>query len=143
MKIILTLLLFCTLFSACKDKKLSAKYLSNMIVVRETEAPQKVAPVQQDSLPPITPAPTPKVTPVVPANKYHIIVASFSATDKAAAEKFTDQLKKKDYPATLLSSPARYRVSIESFPTETAANKAREKYCTLMNRSDLWVFKTK
>lgn len=145
MKIVLIFLLLSTLFSACKDKELSGKYLSHLIVVRQPDNKQKIVQAQPDTLPQLSQsAPTPsKITPPVPVTKYHIIVASFKATDKAAAEKLTEQLKAQQHPATLLTSSERFRVSIASFPSEAEANKAREKYCDIMKRTDLWVFKTK
>jgi hypothetical protein len=41
----------------------------------------------------------------------------------------------------LISSSQRYRVSIESFPTENEANAARDEYRKITDRQDIWVHK--
>ena len=56
-------------------------------------------------------------------------------------EQLVEKLKAQDYPATLISSSQRYRVSIESFPTENEANAARDEYRKITDRQDIWVHK--
>ena len=73
--------------------------------------------------------------------RYHVIVSSFSVNEKERAEKLVTQLKAKNYPATLLYSSKRYRVSIESFTSENEANTARDKYRTSTDRQDIWIHK--
>ena len=73
--------------------------------------------------------------------RYHIIVGSFSSAEKKRAEQLVEKLKAQDYPATLISSSQRYRVSIESFPTENEANAARDEYRKITDRQDIWVHK--
>lgn len=139
MKRILFFLLAGSMFGGCQEKELPAKYLSNVTVVRETAVPPAETSPQADTLftklPAETPASPQKQT------TYHIIVSSFGVAEKAHAEKLVAQLKAKNYPATLLFSSQRYRVSIDSFPTETEANAARDKYRTLIGRQDIWVHK--
>ena len=64
-----------------------------------------------------------------------------SALQKKTAEQLVEKLKAQDYPATLISSSQRYRVSIESFPTENEANAARDEYRKITDRQDIWVHK--
>ena len=70
-----------------------------------------------------------------------MIVSSFGINEKERAEKLVTQLKVKNYPATLLYSSKRYRVSIESFTSESEANTARDEYRISTDRQDIWVHK--
>lgn len=114
------------------------KYLSNISVVRETATSPKVSvPVTSPENHPVA------IPPKTPQKKlsYHIIVSSFGTAEKAQAEKLVSELKAQNYPATLLYSSQRYRVSIEGFATESEANAARDKYREITNRQDAWVYK--
>lgn len=138
MRLILILLTLLFLASGCQNKELPSKYLSSLSVVRETE--QK----QDHSSQAYTPQETsPSQVPVsqISSVRYHIIVASFSASEKLPAEKLVAQLKAKHYPATLITSSQRYRVSIENFSTEQEANNARDKYRSIIDRQDIWIYK--
>lgn len=139
MKFILLSLLSGCIFIGCQNKELPAKYLSNVTVVRETAH----APAERSAQStPVTPD-APNDRTALPKNqvRYHIIVSSFGTTEKARAERLVSQLKAKNYPATLLFSSQRYRVSIESFPTEAEANLARDEYRAVTDRQDIWVHK--
>lgn len=138
MKLILYFSILICFFISCQNKELPTKYLSNISVVRETTTSPKV------SIPVSTPenhlVAMPKKTPQKELN-YHVIVSSFGTAEKAQAEKLVSQLKAQNYPATLLYSSQRYRVSIEGFATESEANAARDKYRKITNRQDAWVYK--
>lgn len=123
----------------CNRQDLPAKYLSKDTVVRTAQplTPKNVAPI---STLPDTPAVA--IPPVQSKLRYHIIVSSFGASEKASAEKLADRLKAKNFPASLLFSSQRYRVSIEGFPTEAEAGTALDKYKEIMKRQDLWILKT-
>ena len=142
MKTILFSLICLICISGCKNKELSVKDLTQISVIRNSEnlksKPTNTPPtLPQENTPPIqTVLPTRKSL-----DKYYVIVASFSTNEKTKAEKMVERLKAENYPASLLSSSERYRVSIESFPTEKEANIARDKYRTIRNRQDIWVFK--
>lgn len=125
---------FCT---GCKNRELPSQYLSSIPVVREAEIFHKPVPPREKSKP-SSPLPLPEST-----AHYHIIVSSFGTNEKAQAEKLTLNLKNRNYPASLLYTSNRYRVSIESFPTQAEAQTAQKKYETLLNRQDLWIHKTK
>ncbi|WP_286156298.1 SPOR domain-containing protein [Parabacteroides goldsteinii] len=133
MKLVLAFLIIGCCISGCKNKDLSSQHLSRISVIRDTEP----------SLPNNNKATyTPSQTGIQQNNtQYHIIVASFSTREKARAEKMLSRLKAKDYPATLLYSSQRYRVSIESFSTEAEANAARDEYRSITDRQDIWVHK--
>lgn len=141
MKLMLPLLIFCFLITGCKDKELSPKHLSNISVVRETEENRNIqkeyttAQTENNSSPVSNRPQTNQHT------RYHVIVASFGYAEKARAEKLTQQLKEKEYPATIIHSSQRYRVSIESFPSEAEANAARDEYREITDRQDIWVHK--
>lgn len=131
---IFIILLFC--LGGCHNKELPDKYLSHLSVVRETENNHKTESVQSQ----------PKTYVSQPSHprslaRYHIIVASFSYAEKARAEKLVSRLKAKNYPATLIHSAQRYRVSIENFATEAEANSARDEYRIATDRQDIWVHK--
>lgn len=141
MKLMLITLILGCFFYGCKNKELPSEFLSHISVVRETEgspsAPQThpASPADESSVAPTVPVQR------VPHVKYHVIVASFGYADKARAEKMVSRLKEKNYPATIISSSQRYRVSIESFPTESEANTARDEYRDVTDRQDIWVHK--
>lgn len=140
MKFALSIFILVCLSAGCRDNTLSEKQLTHITVVRnaekqtgadasvETPAPTNNYPVKT------MPEPTPQAT-------YHVIVASYKAADKAKAERMVARLREKDYPATLLYSSQRYRVSIESFTSEREANSARDEYRTTTDRQDIWVHK--
>ncbi len=123
----------------CNRQDLPDKYLSKDTVARKTQAlPQtNIAPI-----PTLPDTPAVVIPPLQSKLRYHIIVSSFGASEKASAEKLADQLKAKNFPASLLFSSQRYRVSIEGFPTEAEAGTALNKYKEIMKRQDLWILKT-
>ena len=133
MKFTLLFLLLSFLIYGCKNKELPAKYLSTITVVRETgeeaTSPSHATPI------------LPQQANTHSGTRYHIIVGSFSSAEKKRAEQLVEKLKAQDYPATLISSSQRYRVSIESFPTENEANAARDEYRQITDRQDIWVHK--
>lgn len=138
MKLILRFLIIGCFFIGCKNKELPTEYLSNISVVRESETSHNSVPTTS------APETAGIVSPVtLPQTRtlYHVIVSSFGSAEKARAEKLVSQLKAKNYPATLLYSSQRYRVSIESFSTEAEANKARDEYRATTDRQDIWVHK--
>ena len=122
----------------CHSQEQTDRYLSRDIVVRT------VQPMSQKSLPPVIPDTPATAIPKSHSQKlrYHIIVSSFGSTEKESAQKVADQLKAKKFPASLIFSSQRYRVSIESFPTEAEAGNAIGKYREIMKRQDLWILKT-
>lgn len=146
MKVILSFVILSCLLSGCKKKELPSEYLSNIPVARQTENPPLNAsqpePVAESMTEPenkqiVSTQPTPPTAKI----RYHIIVSSFGANEKTRAEKMISQLRAKNYPATLLYSSQRYRVSIESFATEAEANAARDEYRAITDRQDIWVHK--
>lgn len=142
MKLMLISLILVFLAIGCKNKELPTKYLSTISVIRETEENQTVKSqtiVSEDEKT-VTPV-IPKLQKPVSSTRYHIIVASFGYSEKARAERLVSQLKAKNYPATLITSSQRYRVSIESFSSEQEANAARDEYRTATDRQDIWVHK--
>lgn len=128
------------LLGGCKNKELPAEYLSTISVVRQTEGTTKnnlqATPSSNKEEIQITTATAPRSR-----VKYHIIVSSFGETEKNRAERLVSQLKAKNYPAVLIYSSKRYRVSIESFTTEAEANAARDEYRAVTDRQDIWVHK--
>lgn len=152
MKFVSAFLVLGCFITGCADGDLPSKHLSRISVIRESEltpADNQTAhttpktEIQQPK--PQQPAPPP-VTSVTPPpqqsySQYHVIVASYSAAEKAKAEKMVAKLKSKNYPATLLYSSQRYRISIESFSSEIEANAARDDYRNITDRQDIWVHK--
>jgi len=138
MKLAVTFLVLGCFFSGCKHKELSSEYLSNISVIREIESTPSQ--IQAKSIPTET-VPLPSSGSPVSQTRYHVIVSSFGANEKARAERLISQLKAKNYPATLIYSSQRYRVSIESFLTEAEANAARDEYRAITDRQDIWVHK--
>ena len=114
MKFTLLFLLLSFLIYGCKNKELPAKYLSTITVVRETGGNHNIRQTGEEATSPS------HATPILPqqanthsGTRYHIIVGSFSSAEKKRAEQLVEKLKAQDYPATLISSSQRYRVSIE------------------------------
>ena len=113
MKFTLLFLLLSFLIYGCKNKELPAKYLSTITVVRETGGNHNIRQTGEEATSPS------HATPILPqqanthsGTRYHIIVGSFSSAEKKRAEQLVEKLKAQDYPATLISSSQRYRVSI-------------------------------
>ena len=130
MKFTLLFLLLSFLIYGCKNKELPAKYLSTIRQTgEEATSPSHATPI------------LPQQANTHSGTRYHIIVGSFSSAEKKRAEQLVEKLKAQDYPATLISSSQRYRVSIESFPTENEANAARDEYRKITDRQDIWVHK--
>lgn len=139
MKFILPITIFCLSICGCKNKELPSDYLSNIHVVRPNSEMRNTTP----SATPARELPAPEASPATAPTRsvYHIIVASFSYSEKGRAERLAEKLKEQGYPASVINSAQRYRVSIESFPTETAANAARDEYRRITDRQDIWVLK--
>lgn len=140
MKLIPGFLILGCILSGCKNKELPSEYLSTISVVRQAEGTTK----NNIQATPASNAVEVKTTPVrtpQPSVRYHIIVSSFAPAEKARAERLVSQLKAKNYPATLIYSSKRYRVSIESFTSEAEANAARDEYRETTDRQDIWVHK--
>lgn len=138
MKFILPIIIFCLSICGCKNKELPSDQLSNIQVVRVNS---EVRPAHQPATTVGESPATETVTPPASRSVYHVIVASFSYAEKARAERLVEKLKEQGYPASVINSAQRYRVSIESFPTETAANAARDEYRSITDRQDIWVLK--
>lgn len=142
MKFTLLSLLLSLLIYGCKNKELPVKHLSTITVVRETESNRNIRQIGEEASTPSHTASMPlQQTHTDTGSRYHIIVGSFSSAEKKRAEQLVKKLKAQDYPATLINSSQRYRVSIESFPTETEANAARDEYRKITDRQDIWVHK--
>lgn len=138
MKFLSILLISGLFFTGCRNKELPSKYLSNIPVVRETESSRNLPKDAPSSAPVYTQTPVHQISNA----RYHIIVASFGTNERSRAEKLVQQLKSKNYPATLITSSQRYRVSIENFTSETEANAARDEYRAATDRQDIWIYKT-
>ena len=140
MKFTLLFLLLSFLIYGCKNKELPAKYLSTILsngIEVTSYIPGEGHNLQEHSVVLIRGGRVKDL----PGTRYHIIVGSFSSAEKKRAEQLVEKLKAQDYPATLISSSQRYRVSIESFPTENEANAARDEYRKITDRQDIWVHK--
>lgn len=140
-KLFISFFVLGSILTSCRNDGLSSKNLTNVSVVRETEQP----------------ANAPKESTAQPAAKengnnfthsvktqgaeYHIIVGSFSYSERAKAEKLVRNLRAKEYPAILIDSKNRYRVSIENFTNPQDANAARDEYRKDTDRGDIWILK--
>lgn len=149
MKLVSAFLVLGCFITGCADGDLPSKHLSRISVIRESELTPadnqtaRTTPKTEIQQPkPQQPAPTVTSTPPQPSYaQYHVIVASYSTAEKAKAEKMVAKLRSKNYPATLLYSSQRYRISIESFSSEVEANAARDDYRSITDRQDIWVHK--
>lgn len=139
MRFALFFLIFGTIFTACKDKKLSSQHLSTINVVRETES--MLSGKQIDKKEERT-EPVPQLHEIKrDGTVYHIIVASFGYSEKSRADKLVENLREKGFPASIINSSQRLRVSIESFNSETEAGAARDEYRKITERQDIWILK--
>lgn len=134
----------CCLAGGCNRQKMDSKYLTNITVVRDLNKPVPTSVkdtlenknnrlLQKDSIFPEIRSPK--------KGPYYMIVASYTYAERSQAEKSTEKLKAGGYPALLLETGNRLRVSIDNFSTETEANRQRKKYCELMKREDIWIYK--
>lgn len=135
MKLIVCLLVFCNILFGCKKNELPTEQISNISVVREMSSSNNVPQASLNNV--VTPTSTYQHSKA----RYHIIVASHGLKEKNKAESFVAKLKALGYPASILYSSGRYRVSIESFPSEAESKAARDEYSTAVNRKDLWIHK--
>lgn len=147
MKIVLAILFLSCLFSSCKNKSFSTEQLTKLSVTRQAhKAPEKeiistdtnviTSPIQSIKREETQPSQKEETTP-----RFHIIVASYATTEKLEAEKLVQKLKAAHYPASLLFSAQRYRVSIASFNSEKEANLNISKYQEVTKRKDIWIYK--
>ena len=130
------------ILSSCNRQKLAPQYLTNITVIRDLNKPNVI--LSKDTL--LNTPSFPKdstLLPAVPAEKktYYIIVGSYSYTERNQAEKFTEKLKTEGYPACLLETNNRLRISIDNFATEQEAIRQRKKYSDLIKREDIWIYK--
>ena len=133
MKLIVCLFVFCSLLFGCKNNELPSEHISNISVVREVSSNSNATQINKNSA---------AVSPSLPSKaRFHIIVASHSAKEKAKAQALVTKLKAMSYPASMLYSSQRYRVSIECFTSEAEAKIARDEYRKAVDREDIWVHK--
>ncbi len=146
MKLIITLFFAGIALIGCRDKELPSKYLTNISVIRNIEKINE----QKQTLPETNAQPeekkpqpessTPKQQ--VQHSEYHIIVASFGYSERDKAEKLVKNLKEKGFPATIIDSKKRYRVSIESLSDLQEAESARDQYRKITDMDGIWILKT-
>ncbi|MDE7073655.1 MAG: SPOR domain-containing protein [Odoribacter sp.] len=151
MKTILSFFAICCLLAGCKNKSLSSDDITEIVVVRNTteqqNKQQENTPAQQNNwqanapVQPFATSASCPTSPNTPATRYHIIVGSFSYSQKAKADYLVEQLRLREYPATIINSANRYRVSIENFATEAEATAARDEYRAITDRQDIWIHK--
>lgn len=149
MKIVVSLCMLSVLFTACNKNQMASQYLTPTTVKREVpEAPKKETSevsAQQDMTPVLQnnkPLVRKSQQPAIEDGVYHIIVASYTETEKGKAYKLATDLKTRlGYPASVIDLKGRYRVSIESFTNEKEAEVARDKYREETDRQDLWILK--
>lgn len=142
MRFIISFVIAVLIFTACKDKDLSEKDLTNVNIVREFDN----SPVKENSSNTVTAQSdngkiynSPRHN--TQSDEYHIIVASFSYGERNRAQKLVADLKEKGFPAKTIDSKKRLRVSIESFSNMEQANKARDEYRAITDRQDIWILK--
>lgn len=143
MKFIVLFVVLAFTLTGCKDKNLSQKDLTNIPVIRETGNNNQP---KETIVNPVS-VPSDNATTYTPprqnsqSDAYHIIVASFSYAERNRAEKLVKDLREKGYPAKIIDSKKRYRISIESFNNMKQANNVRDEYREITDRQDIWILK--
>lgn len=137
-----TILVCVCLLAGCQTKKLDPKQLTNVTVMRNTEGQNTSTP--KSNIPEENARTNQHIAPKnrrLPDRKsqYYIIVASYPLADRSKAEKLTNGLKDKGYPAEIIEAKGRLRVSIESFSTLEEAQIQRDKYREITDRQDIWI----
>ena len=137
-----TILVCVCLLAGCQTKKMDPKQLTNVTVMRNTEGqntstlknniPEENARANQNIAPKNQRLADRK-------SQYYIIVASYPLADRPKAEKLTNGLKDKGYPAEIIEAKGRLRVSIERFSTLEEAQIQRDKYREITDRQDIWI----
>ena len=85
MKLIVCLFVFCSLLFGCKNNELPSEHISNISVVREVSSNSNATQINKNSA---------AVSPSLPSKaRFHIIVASHSAKEKAKAQALVTKLK--------------------------------------------------
>lgn len=149
--LLVVLPLLCLSVAACRDRRMDARDLTTLTVVRHLPAPlpadsTSLAGVAADSVdspaadapaaPGSTPASPGELRP--PKGEYHVIAASFPDSLSAVARLRVYQGK--GFPdACILHANARYRVSIARYATRQAAIDARARLVKTLDQPDLWI----
>lgn len=134
--------------AGCKDNALPPQQLTNIPVMRNTEEAGKTA---AQNNPDNTSAPdnaatyTSSVTPTLdkPSQrcKWYIIVASYRSDEKRRADKLVKGLTAEGYPAEIIETKGRLRISIEYHFSEEKAYERRAEFLKIPGFEGTWILK--
>ncbi len=143
----LTGLILALCMIGCKDNALPTQQLTNIPVVRNTEEAGKTAQNNSDnsSDPNKTTTYTSSVAPKLEKSsqkcKWYIIVASYRNDEKRRAEKLVKGLKAEGYPAEIIETKGRLRISIEYHFSEEKAYERRAEFLKIQGFEGTWILK--
>lgn len=149
-KIGLTGLVLALCMTGCKDNTLPPQHLTNIPVIRNTEeaGSKTAAPNNTDN----TSAPhnaatyTSTVTPTLDKSsqrcKWYIIVASYRNDERRRADKLVKGLKTEGYPAEVIETKGRLRISIEYHFSEEKAYERRAEFLKIPGFEGTWILKS-
>lgn len=147
MKLILTLCFFMWIAAACNYKKPAPEDLTSISVVRDVADPNEArneSAEKNNILEEKTITPIENTRPQYKKQgpQYHIIVASFTHSERDKADKLVKRLKAMDYNAGIIDMKGRLRVSLASYADKQTAETERDKYREITDRQDIWIFKS-
>ena len=148
-KIGLTGLALALCMTGCKDNVLPPQQLTNIPVIRNTEEAGSKTAAQNNSDNTSTPNKTTtyisSVTPTLdkPSQrcKWYIIVASYRSDERRRAEKLVKGLKTEGYPAEVIETKGRLRISIEYHFSEEKAYERRAEFLKIPGFEGTWILK--
>ncbi len=147
-KIGLTGLVLALCLTGCKDNALPPQQLTHIPVVRNTEEAGKTTAQNNSdntSDPHKSATYTGPVTPTLDNSsqrcKWYIIVASYRSNEKHRADKLVKGLKAEGYPAEVIETKGRLRISIEYHFSEEKAYERRAEFLKIPGFEGTWILK--
>lgn len=134
--------------TGCKDNTLPPQQLTGIPVVRNTEEAGKT-PAQNNpdnssesnKNATYTNSVTPTLDKASQRCKWYIIVASYRSNEKHRANKLVNGLKTEGYPAEIIETKGRLRISIEYHFSEEKAYERRAEFLKIPGFEGTWILK--
>lgn len=146
-KIGLTGLVVVLCMAGCKDNALPTQQLTTIPVVRNTEEAGKMAQNNSENTSAsnktttYTSTTSPTLNKPSQRCKWYIIVASYRSDERRRAEKLVNGLKAEGYPAEVIETKGRLRISIEYHFSEEKAYERRAEFLKIPGFEGTWILK--
>lgn len=134
--------------TGCKDNTLPPQHLTNISVARNTEEAAKNTSDNTENTTGNTYSNTyinttaPTLSRPAANTKWYIIVASYRNDERHRAEKLVKGLKAEGYPAQIIETKQRLRISIEHHSSEEKAYERRAEFLKIPGFEGTWILKS-